>query len=83
VIMFDPSYDSYEPAVILNGGISVRIPLTFPSYTLDKEKIISAVNKNTKLIILNSPNNPTGAVISKEDFNFIKEIVLKNDLLTK
>lgn len=80
VIMFDPSYDSYEPAVILNGGISVRIPLTFPSYTLDKEKIISAVNKNTKLIILNSPNNPTGALISKEDFNFIKEIVLKNDL---
>lgn len=80
VVMFDPSYDSYEPAVILNGGIPVRIPLTFPSYTLDKEKILSSINKNTKLFILNSPNNPTGTVISREDFNFIKEVVLENDL---
>ncbi|MBK8981656.1 MAG: aminotransferase class I/II-fold pyridoxal phosphate-dependent enzyme [Ignavibacteria bacterium] len=80
VIIFDPAYDSYEPAVILNGGIPVRIPLTFPDFKMDREKILSAVNKKTKLIILNSPNNPAGTVISQSDFLFIKEIVLKNDL---
>ncbi|HRI85862.1 MAG TPA: methionine aminotransferase [Ignavibacteria bacterium] len=80
VIIFDPAYDSYEPAVILNGGIPVRIPLTFPDFKIDREKILSAVNNKTKLIILNSPNNPTGTVISQSDFYFIKDVVLKNNL---
>ncbi len=80
VIIFDPAYDSYEPSVILNGGIPVRIALTFPDFKLDREKILSAVNNKTKLIILNSPNNPAGTVISQSDFYFIKDVVLKNNL---
>lgn len=80
VIIFDPAYDSYEPAVILNGGIPVRIPLTFPDFKIDREKVLSSVNKKTRLIILNSPNNPTGAVILKDDFHFLKEVILKNNL---
>ncbi|MBS1516463.1 MAG: aminotransferase class I/II-fold pyridoxal phosphate-dependent enzyme [Bacteroidetes bacterium] len=80
VILFDPSYDSYEPAVLLSGGIPVRIPLTFPEYGLDREKIISSINSKTRLIILNSPNNPTGAVLSGDDFKFIRKVILENDL---
>jgi len=75
VIMFDPSYDSYEPSVKLNGGIPVRISLTFPDYNIDWEKVISAVSKKTKLIIINSPNNPAGSVITQDDIINLKKIV--------
>lgn len=80
VIMFDPSYDSYEPAVLLNQGIPVRIPLTFPDYRIDWEKVMSALNPRTRLIIINSPNNPTGSVISDQDILQLKSIVNKNDV---
>lgn len=80
VIMFDPSYDSYEPAVLLNQGIPVRIPLSFPDYRIDWEKVNSALNPRTRLIIINSPNNPTGSVISEQDILQLKSIVNNNDV---
>ena len=80
VIMFDPAYDSYEPAVILNNGIPVRIPLTFPDFRINWDEVKNAVNKKTKLIILNSPNNPAGTIISEDDIKELKEIVSKNNL---
>ena len=80
VIMFDPSYDSYEPAVLLNQGIPVRIPLSFPDYRIDWEKVNSALNPRTRLIIINSPNNPTGSVISDQDILQLKSIVNNNDV---
>lgn len=80
VIMFDPAYDSYEPAVKLNLGKPVRIPLTFPDYKIDREKVLAAINQKTKLIIINTPNNPTGSLISKEDIEMLKEIVRKHDI---
>ncbi len=80
VIMFDPSYDSYEPAVLLNQGIPVRIPLTFPDYRIDWEKVNSALNPRTRLIIINSPNNPAGSVISDQDIQQLKSIVNNNDV---
>lgn len=75
VIMFDPSYDSYEPAVVLNGGIPVRISLTFPAYEINWEEVHKAVNENTKLIIINSPNNPAGSVINENDVAELKRII--------
>ncbi len=80
VIMFDPSYDSYEPAVLLNQGIPVRIPLTFPDYRIDWNKVHDAVNPSTRLIIINSPNNPSGSVISENDITMLKEIVKGRDI---
>ena len=80
VIMFDPSYDSYEPAVLLNRGIPVRIPLTFPDYRVDWNKVHDAVNPSTRLIIINSPNNPSGSVISEYDISMLKDIVRRNDI---
>jgi methionine aminotransferase len=80
VIMFDPSYDSYEPAVLLNQGIPVRISLTFPEYRIDWNKVYDALNPKTRLIIINSPNNPSGSVISEEDIRMLKNIVSNNDV---
>lgn len=80
VIMFDPSYDSYEPAVLLNKGVPVRISLTFPEYRIDWEKVNKAVSKKTRLIIINSPNNPAGSVISDMDIRQLKSIVNNNDI---
>ena len=80
VIMFDPSYDSYEPAVLLNQGIPVRISLTFPDYRIDWHKVYDAINPKTRLIIINSPNNPTGSVIGEEDIRLLKNIVSNNDI---
>lgn len=80
VIIFDPSYDSYVPAVLLNHGIPVRIPLTFPDYNIDWEAVKSAVSAKTKLIIINSPNNPTGAVISEQDFINLREIIRRQNI---
>ena len=80
VIMFDPSYDSYEPAVLLNQGIPVHIPLTFPDYRIDWEEVHSAMNSRTRLIIINSPNNPSGSVISESDISNLKSIVKRNDI---
>lgn len=80
VIMFDPAYDSYEPAVILNGGIPVHIPLTFPEYAIDWDKVNDAVNSKTHLIIINSPNNPSGSVITEADIIQLKEIISSNDV---
>ena len=80
VIMFDPSYDSYEPAVLLNQGIPVRISLTFPEYRIDWNKVYNALNPKTRLIIINSPNNPSGSVINEEDIRMLKNIVRNNDV---
>jgi methionine aminotransferase len=80
VIMFDPSYDSYEPAVLLNQGIPVRISLTFPDYRIDWNKVYDVLNPKTRLIIINSPNNPSGSVISGEDIRMLKNIVRNNDV---
>lgn len=80
VIMFDPSYDSYEPAVILNQGVPVRIPLTFPEFRIDWEKVYSALNPKTRLIIINSPNNPSGSVISNSDIQNLKSVINENNI---
>jgi len=81
VITFSPAYDCYEPAVTLNGGITREIRLTLPNYGIDFKALKKAINKKTKLIILNSPHNPTGSVLSKEDMKELAKIVRSTDIL--
>ena len=64
VIIFEPAYDSYIPNIIVNGAVPVPVSLEYPSYRIDWEKVRAAKTKKTKAIILNSPHNPTGAVLS-------------------
>lgn len=74
-IIFEPAFDSYVADVELNGGICRFVPLTYPDYKIDWEKVKSVFNNKTRLIILNSPHNPTGAIISREDIEALRHIV--------
>ena len=75
VILFEPAYDSYIPNILVNGAIPVPIPLTFPTFSIDWEKVKAAINKKTKAIIINSPHNPTGTVLSHDDILMLLSII--------
>lgn len=75
VIVFEPAYDSYIPNIIANGAVPVRIPLVFPEYKIDWEKVKSAISNKTKAIIINSPQNPTGSVLSHEDMLTLQDLL--------
>jgi methionine aminotransferase len=80
VILFEPAYDSYAPAVRLNGGIPVFSKLKFPNYHIDWEEVANTISAKTKLIILNSPHNPSGTLLSKEDISALKDIIHRKNL---
>ncbi len=67
VIVLEPCYDSYVPAIELSGGTPIVVSLRFPDYSVDWDALRHAVNPRTRMIILNSPHNPTGAVLSADD----------------
>lgn len=81
VILFDPSYDSYDPAIRLNGGIPVHINLTFPGYTPDWAAVRSKITSRTKMIMINTPHNPCGVVLKAEDMLELQSIALENKLI--
>ncbi len=81
VIVFDPSYDSYGPAVLLAGGKTIHIPLALPDFRIDWQKVREAISPRTRAIILNSPHNPTGAVCSAADLDELADIVAGTDIL--
>ncbi|MEE4360085.1 MAG: pyridoxal phosphate-dependent aminotransferase [Pseudomonadales bacterium] len=75
VIVFDPAYDSYAPAVALAGGRCVHLPLRAPEYAVDWQQVRDAIGARTRLIIVNSPHNPTGSVFSSADLDALAEVV--------
>lgn len=75
VIVFEPGYDSYIPNIELNGGIAVTVALVYPDYHIDWPAVEKAINKKTKAIIINSPHNPTGSVMSEKDIQQLQKIV--------
>ncbi|WP_089606542.1 methionine aminotransferase [Acinetobacter piscicola] len=79
VIIFDPSYDSYAPSVQLVGAKAIHIPLNAPEFCVDWNQVKSAITNKTRMVIVNTPHNPTGAIWSKQDWlNLIKLIQDKN-----
>jgi methionine aminotransferase len=80
VIVFDPAYDSYVPAIQLNGGKAVHIGLHAPDYRINWLQVAEAITPRTKLIIVNSPHNPTGMVFSKTDWLALQQLVLAHNL---
>jgi methionine aminotransferase len=74
VIIFNPSYDCYAPAVLLAGGKPIFIDLDKTDFKVDFTKLKSAINTNTKLIIVNNPNNPAGSVFSIEELNEFSDL---------
>ncbi|HUH55959.1 MAG TPA: pyridoxal phosphate-dependent aminotransferase [Rhodanobacter sp.] len=75
VIVFDPAYDSYEPAIDLQGARAVHIPLTLPAFSIDWQRVRDAITPKTRMILVNSPHNPSGAVLSAGDLDELAAIV--------
>ncbi len=75
VIVFDPAYDSYQPAVTLQGGITRHVPLHPPGYRPDWDQVADLVGPRTRLIIINTPHNPTGTVWNRADLENLGRVV--------
>ena len=69
VIVFDPAYDSYEPAITLAGAETVHVPLLAPDFGIDWDRLQSSLNDQTRLVIINSPHNPTGTLLDGDDLD--------------
>lgn len=81
VILFDPAYDSYDPAIRLNGGIPVQINLTFPDFSIDWDLVKRKITRRTRMIMINTPHNPTGSVLKAADLEELERIALKHNLI--
>ena len=75
VIVFEPVYDSYVPSIELNGGTAVPCRLTFPDYRPDWDEVRARITPKTRMIIINSPHNPSGAVWTAEDMRALEALV--------
>jgi methionine aminotransferase len=80
VIVFEPAYDSYIPNIEVNGAIPVLIDLKFPEYRIDWDEVRRKISPRTKMIMLNSPHNPTGAVLTEHDIQELRSIVAGTDI---
>ncbi|MBX3725553.1 MAG: pyridoxal phosphate-dependent aminotransferase [Xanthomonadales bacterium] len=81
VILLDPCYDSYAPAVELNGGRCVRIPLRLPDFAVDWQQVADSVTAKTRMLLVNSPHNPAGAVLDAGDLRRLADIVRDTRIL--
>jgi hypothetical protein len=80
VIVLDPAYDSYDPVIRLQGGVAVHVSLTAPCYRIDWERIEAAITSRTRLLILNSPHNPTGMVMQDADITALSALCARHDI---
>ena len=80
VVMLDPAYDSYEPAVLMAGGVPVRIPLQLPDYSVDWDRVADVITDRTRLIIINTPHNPCGAILEKSDLDKLALLIKDKDI---
>jgi len=81
VIVFEPAYDSYIPAIELNGAKAVSIQLSFPEYRINWDDVRKKITTGTKAIMINSPHNPTGSVLSPSDIESLRSIVKDTNII--
>ncbi|REG88581.1 methionine aminotransferase [Algoriphagus antarcticus] len=81
VILFDPAYDCYAPAIELNGGVPVFVPLELPDFSVNWENVKSSISDKTRLIMINTPHNPSGYVWTQEDLDTLAELIQDRDIL--
>ena len=81
VILFDPSYDSYAPAVISAGGRPIHIPLDPPKFEIDWDRVRAALTPRTRLVMINTPHNPVTTVIPRKELDILAEILRPTDAL--
>ncbi len=81
VIVFEPAYDSYIPNIEVNGGVAVSIPLQYPEYSIPWDVVRAKVTAKTRMIMINSPHNPTGSVLSEQDIVELRSIVANTNII--
>lgn len=81
VILFEPAYDSYAPAVEVNGGKPVYVELRYPDYSIDWQAVQDAITPKTRMMIVNTPNNPTASVFSAEDMRVLEGMLRNTDIV--
>ncbi|MBT3208668.1 MAG: methionine aminotransferase [Bacteroidetes bacterium] len=81
VIVFEPAYDSYVPAIKLNGGQPVFVQLKYPDFHIDWDEVQKMITSRTRMIIINSPHNPTGSVVSDEDMKMLQKITQGSNII--
>jgi methionine aminotransferase len=79
VIVFDPCYDSYEPSITLAGGRTIHVPLAQPDFAVDWDRLRAALSGRTRLVIVNSPHNPSGALLTRQDLDRLAEALRPYD----
>ena len=81
VILFDPSYDSYDPSIRLNGGVPVHLNLNPPDFSIDWSEVKKKITSRTKMIMVNTPHNPTGSVLSDNDLKTLEKLAVEHNLI--
>lgn len=81
VMVFEPCYDSYIPSILTNGGVPVICKLTSPDFRIDWQEVRAKLTSKTKMIIINSPHNPTGTTLDKSDLEELEKIVTGKDMV--
>lgn len=81
VLVFEPAYDSYIPAIEASGATAVPIQLTFPEYKIDWAEVKRRITEKTRAVMINSPHNPTGAVLSAADIQALREVVQETEII--
>lgn len=81
VILFDPSYDSYGPAIRLNGGVPIHVNLSPPDFSINWNEVKKKITPQTRMIMVNTPHNPAGSVLSASDLITLEKIVIEHDLI--
>lgn len=81
VILFNPAYDCYAPAVRVNGGQPIEIQLMYPDYHVHWNEVASKITDRTKMIIINTPQNPSGSIFSKQDMEQLEELVKDTNII--
>lgn len=81
VIVFDPCYDSYQPAVELAGGQCVHVPLSSPDFRIDWQGLADAITDKTRAIIINFPHNPSGAMLQDGDLQQLYQLIADTDIV--
>ncbi len=81
VVLFEPCYDSYVPVIRLSGGVPVFVSLRYPDYTVNWDEVRRAITPKTRLILVNTPHNPTGMMWSADDLRQLQSIVDGTDIL--
>jgi methionine aminotransferase len=81
VVLFEPAYDSYAPSVQVAGGRPVYVQLRFPDYSIDWQEVQNAITPKTRMIVINTPNNPSASVFSAEDLRLLEAMLKGTDIV--